>query len=629
VTKNYLNFKGDKIMNGRTEENRFTIHILTAALVIAILIAIVPGNAVAKSLYMAAEHHRRLFDAWNINPDGTATKQATYNLRYSTDPAGVAIDVDSETLFITSEFSGGVEMVDPVTLTYIGVSPGPSNLAGIDVDDADNIVYSVRRWSDDLYIFDWDQVSKTITLLARIDLPNCIGAFGIALDETRDILWVADTAAGVVRAYNVAVSTWSDITEITDMNFRPSHKPVDVAVDRKRNIVYTVSIIGGAAVPGGTGSPFLSKYDVGTGMETIVHMGHAGVGVAVDEINGFVYVTGGAYAGDNLTVWDTSTTPFTKIQDTGRIGNPAGLAIGNVSYNPLRLAKNDIIQGEGVSIGSNFTYQMNYDNSFNPTLDVHNVTILDNLPAEVDFVSATEGGLYDPDTHTVLWDIGTIPAGATGPTIDLVVKVNQNAILGSTIHNYCTIEGDEIPPTTVIDQDPEDPDDEPGTPIIEPTTKNMDCFNTNMIYSYIKEGQRAYIKGYGSFLLAEDAGYDLDKDDVTFEIDSSIVTIPAGSFNLMNQWGQTQYMYYGKLSDGTSVYTLLKFTTSKNKWELVINRNKDKSAAEDINEIDNSNGVDVSLTIGNNIGTENITINGNATVNYQQLYYNNKAMCTP
>ncbi len=436
-----------------------------------ILTIVMVGTAYAKSIYLASEHHRRLFDAWNINPDGTVTKQATYNLQYSTDPAGIAIDADSETIFITSEFSGGVEMVDPVTLTYLGVSTGPRDLAGIDVDDVDDIVYAVKRYSDDLYIFDWDPVSQKMTQLARIDLPNCSGAFGLALDELRDVLWVADTAAGVVRAYDVDVASWTDIAEITGMRFTPSHKPVDIAVDRRRNFVYTVSIIGGAWVPPGVGSTLLSKYDVATGIETTVDMGHGGVGLTVDEVTGYVYVTGGAYGGDNLSVWDTSSFPFTEIQDTGRIGNPAGIAIGNVSYNPLNLAKNDTIQGYGVYIGQTFTYEITYDNKDN-AFGVANVTAVDTLPAGLDFVSeALNGvpgtGVYDPVEHTVTWDIGTLPAYDPGGLIELVVRVNQNAVGETTIYNYCTIESDQTPPTTVEGTDPDNPEPgEPGTYIL-------------------------------------------------------------------------------------------------------------------------------------------------------------------
>ena len=441
--------------------------IIGITIVLAILAIALVGTAAAKSVYLSANHHTKQFDAWNINPDGTVSYQATYSLQYSTDPAGIGIDAITATgdpiMFITSEFSRGVEIVDPVSLTYLGVSSGPSNLAGVDVDDADDIVYTLKRATNDLYIYSWDPVALTLTQQAVIDLPGMRYGYGIAFDDTRDILWVTDTNNKMVRAYDVDVTNWNDIVEIPGMSFQVHHPPIDVTVDMTRNIVYTVGAW--------AGSPDLSKYDVATGTETWVNMGVGGIGVAVEEIKGYVYLTRGtSSSGDDIQVWDTSTSPFTLVQDTPRIGNPAGIAIARVSYNPLNLAKNDIIVGNGVSVGSEFTFEITCDNVLNPDDDAVGVTITDDLPVELDFVSATHSGIYDPSTHTVLWDIGTIPAGETGPLIELVVRVNQQANPGTTIHNYCTIRatvGGQDVETTVTDDEGGDPADD-GTDIIPP-----------------------------------------------------------------------------------------------------------------------------------------------------------------
>ena len=58
-----------------------------------------------KSLYLLRHHHTAQFDAWDINPDGTATFQRAYRLSHATDPAGIAMDENLDTLFVTSEFS--------------------------------------------------------------------------------------------------------------------------------------------------------------------------------------------------------------------------------------------------------------------------------------------------------------------------------------------------------------------------------------------------------------------------------------------------------------------------------------------------------------------------------------------
>ncbi|GAG12840.1 unnamed protein product, partial [marine sediment metagenome] len=99
-------------------------------------ITAVPGTAAAKSVYLAANHHTRQFDAWSINPDGTVTYQHTYRLNYATDPAGIGIDAMTGTdpvtgqprdplMFVSTEGRGGIEVINPVTLQLHGVAPGP------------------------------------------------------------------------------------------------------------------------------------------------------------------------------------------------------------------------------------------------------------------------------------------------------------------------------------------------------------------------------------------------------------------------------------------------------------------------------------------------------------------------
>jgi len=148
------------------------------------LIFVFSGTASAKSLYVIADHHTGQFDAYNINPNGTITYQATYNVNFN-DPAGIAIHNRDNVIFITSEFNAGVEIVDASTYTYIGTASGPSNLAGIDVDEKNDIVYTVRRNTNRIYAYDWNPVTKTLTLKSGYPkaLPNCSAAYGIAYDD--------------------------------------------------------------------------------------------------------------------------------------------------------------------------------------------------------------------------------------------------------------------------------------------------------------------------------------------------------------------------------------------------------------------------------------------------------------
>ncbi len=433
--------------------------------VLALVLSFLAGMSIigeAKSMYVIANHHTAQFDAWNIEAPGVdppITYQATYNLSHAGDPAGVTVDNDSAILFITSEFDEGVELVDATTMTSLGWAPGAKNLGGIDIDDRNDVIYTVERGTGNIYVYDWDPTTKTLTLKSGYPkaLPNCGAAFGLALDEIHGFLYVADTQNGVVRIY--------DVTTLSEgSNFAPSFSPVGLAIDRNRRIVYTTAPDGTCASGTPIGNTLLSKYDLTTGVEITVDMGHGGMGIAVDEVTGYVYVTGGC-SGDDISVWDSD---LNFIYSTGDIGNPAGIAIGNVSYNPLELLKNDILAGYGVSVGQEFTYQITFGND--GASPITGAVIVDTLPPELDFVAETlngtpSTGVYDPVTHTVTWDIGTLPAGYTGE-IALVVRVNQKATGETVLYNYCTIKSDQTPPTTVIGGDPDNPADEPGTYII-------------------------------------------------------------------------------------------------------------------------------------------------------------------
>jgi len=215
----------------------------------------------------------------------------------------------------------------------------------------------------------------------------------------------------------------------------------------------------GAWTPPGTGSRILSKYDLATRTETTGTLTDQGVGVAVDEITGYVYVTISPYgqvwwppAPVGLEVWDTSTTPWTRIQTAQVSGSPAGIYIPQeeVAYNPLNLSKDDGV-ATCVNPGDNITYTICYDNTAN-TYEVHNVTLVDTLPAEESFVSASDGGIYYAVNHTVIWNIGTLPARAPQRCVTLNVTVKPGTSPGTTITNYCTIDSDETNATTVTEQ---------------------------------------------------------------------------------------------------------------------------------------------------------------------------------
>jgi len=412
-------------------------------------------SAMPKSLYLIANHHTSAFDAWNINPGGTVTFQNTNPLAASNSPSGVAIDESSATLFVSDEFRGGLELVNALTNTHITLAPGPVDLAGVAVDDVNDIIYAVQRWSPNLYVYDWNPGTNTVTPKPGFNpypLPNCSGAFGIALDDTTGILWVCDSPAWTVRAYDT--TTW---LENAGLSFAPSHMPIDVAVDRYRGFVYTTSMHAYAWTPGGAGSILLSRWDLGTSTEATGFLPDEGVGVAVDEVTGYVYLTLSPYAHvpsvGEIMAWDaTGSTPWTQIDRQTLSGSPAGICVprSEVGYALLNITKDDGV-ATCVNPGDFVSYNICYDNAAN-NLPVHNVSIVDDLPPEVTFNSATGSAVYYAGPRQVVWDIGNLTAGDPGGCETLTVRVNMLVTPGSLITNYATIESDETGPKTVTEQ---------------------------------------------------------------------------------------------------------------------------------------------------------------------------------
>ena len=71
--------------------------------------------------------------------------------------------------------------------------------------------------------------------------------------------------------------------------------------------------------------------------------------------------------------------------------------------------------------GDQLTYLLDYRNY--GSLDAKDVVIVENVPKDFVFVSASNGGVYNPENHTVTWNIGTVSGvksdGGSGPSLDL------------------------------------------------------------------------------------------------------------------------------------------------------------------------------------------------------------------
>jgi uncharacterized repeat protein (TIGR01451 family) len=86
--------------------------------------------------------------------------------------------------------------------------------------------------------------------------------------------------------------------------------------------------------------------------------------------------------------------------------------------------------------GSAMTYTLHYHN-FGDT-PAQNVVLEDTLPAEVEFISASDGGSYDSNARKVTWNIGSVtPSGHGYETVS--VRIPQSVQIGTVIQNDASI----------------------------------------------------------------------------------------------------------------------------------------------------------------------------------------------
>jgi uncharacterized repeat protein (TIGR01451 family) len=123
----------------------------------------------------------------------------------------------------------------------------------------------------------------------------------------------------------------------------------------------------------------------------------------------------------------------------GTVPSAAQVTVDICGLSTLNLAKSDGRGGQCASRGTGMTYVISYDNTTNSE-DVHDVVLTDYLSGRLEFRSATDDGVYEASQHRVVWDLGTLPAGARD-TVSLATRVRNTATPGSQILNRCTIAG--------------------------------------------------------------------------------------------------------------------------------------------------------------------------------------------
>ena len=440
-------------MKHKSTKSNIRTNLFLIFLVLTMSIAIVNGTADAKSLYVLTniETDPQPLQAYDIGPDGSLTFQKEHYIpRIVRGGVGLAADSDNGYLFVTYEESPEISIIDATTMTNKGsvIAEDAVNLAGVVYDHEKQLLYCVDRNESWLYVYHWN--ADNVRLEEVADSPFNLRratAYGIALNETDDILYVAN-ATNQIYAYSTY--DWS-----LKQTIAVSRIAVSVAVDVKNGYLYS----GG----GYYYNHYLTQLHLATNTEreVLVEPDAGVMGLGVEPDTGLVYMSTGTDqqpGGDNLLVYDTSLQQVGKIPSIGN--KPTGLVIPckNIGYNPLNLTKeavegvfgtNDLGEIQSVGAGGLITYNISFDN-FGVDSDISDVVVVDTLPENVSFVSADEDGAfrgYDSDSHTYTWFYTSISRG-TNVNTGLTVKVNENVEPGTKFTNFVTINSNQTPQTT-------------------------------------------------------------------------------------------------------------------------------------------------------------------------------------
>jgi uncharacterized repeat protein (TIGR01451 family) len=103
----------------------------------------------------------------------------------------------------------------------------------------------------------------------------------------------------------------------------------------------------------------------------------------------------------------------------------------------LAIDKSD--SSDPVDPGTSLTYSLQITN--NGPSDSTDTVVIDALPSGVSFVSATNGGTYDPGSHAVSWALGTLAKDAS-TSLNIAVTVNESTPPG-IITNVAMVSANE------------------------------------------------------------------------------------------------------------------------------------------------------------------------------------------
>ena len=288
-----------------------------------------------------------------------------------------------------------------------------------------------------------------------------IKAGDIVIDDTKT---AEDLIAGIKDITVPAESTVTVEFSIKVTNIDGEIKNVAIIGDNEEenpeDVVDTVNIIGekenkdedGIVKPGDPVTYEIKLSNSGTieGTTTVVDNLPAGVEYVSSTNNGVYDAENRTVTWENVSVAPGTDTTVLKVEVKVTEGITAGEQIkntGTVGTTPIEdedpldtvniTGEKENKDEDGiVKPGDPVTYEIKLSNS--GTIE-GTTTVVDNLPAGVEYVSSTNNGVYDAENRTVTWENVSVAPGTDTTVLKVEVKVTEGITVGEQIKNTGTV----------------------------------------------------------------------------------------------------------------------------------------------------------------------------------------------
>jgi uncharacterized repeat protein (TIGR01451 family) len=171
---------------------------------------------------------------------------------------------------------------------------------------------------------------------------------------------------------------------------------------------------------------------------------YASAATAIRFRSGSNVSSGDYFYADQVEVYDSIAASVNRGEAVGK-DDYSGTLFSPTDEATVYISSFDLVKSVSsaqAEIGDTLVYTLTYANPSAFTT-VTNVTLRDPVPIQhVTFESASDGGIYDPGSGTVIWTLGTLSPGASD-TVTFVVKVNIFVQDGTILANVGYIDSDQ------------------------------------------------------------------------------------------------------------------------------------------------------------------------------------------